>query len=107
MVKIVHWWFDHPSGARSSAPRRFGAIGFSKDIKILDAGCGNGGNLSFLSGLGDVTALEAVSGGPDEGYGPRLCRGCIKAICLILFRRNCGMTLIWWRSLADAVEHID
>ncbi len=50
-----HWWFV---ARRKIIARAIRCIGFSKDIKILDAGCGNGDNLSFLSGLGDVTALE-------------------------------------------------
>lgn len=54
-VEERHWWFV---ARRRIIARMIRRIGFTKDIKILDAGCGNGGNLSFLSALGHISALE-------------------------------------------------
>ena len=72
-VEERHWWFV---ARRRIIARMIRRIGFTKDIKILDAGCGNGGNLSFLSALGHISALEkdadALARSEDQGLGQSL-----------------------------------
>ncbi len=53
-----HWWF---AGRRAILARLIGDIGWRKDARILEAGCGAGGNLRLLGRFGSVRAME-----PDE-----------------------------------------
>lgn len=50
-----HWWF---AGRRAILARLIGALGLPKDARILEAGCGAGGNLRLLSRFGTVRAME-------------------------------------------------
>lgn len=53
-----HWWF---AGRREILSALIGDIGLPGDARILEAGCGAGGNLRLLSRFGSVRAME-----PDE-----------------------------------------
>jgi SAM-dependent methyltransferase len=54
-VETQHWWFV----ARRKIIENFiQNLDLDKSAHIMDAGCGNGDNLSILSKYGDVTALE-------------------------------------------------
>ena len=53
-----HWWF---AGRRAILERLIGDLGLPADARILEAGCGAGGNLRLLSRFGTVRAME-----PDE-----------------------------------------
>ncbi|MGE5564659.1 MAG: methyltransferase domain-containing protein [Parcubacteria group bacterium] len=53
-----HWWF---AGRRAILARLIGDLGLPKDARILEAGCGAGGNLKLLGRFGAVQAME-----PDE-----------------------------------------
>ena len=53
-----HWWF---AGRRAILGRLIGDMGLPKEARILEAGCGAGGNLRLLSRFGTVRAME-----PDE-----------------------------------------
>ena len=53
-----HWWF---AGRRAILARLIGDLDLPKNAKILEAGCGAGGNLKLLSRFGAVRAME-----PDE-----------------------------------------
>jgi len=50
-----HWWF---SGRRRIVGKMLGLLDLPKRTRILDAGCGTGGNLKFLSRFGEVTGVE-------------------------------------------------
>jgi SAM-dependent methyltransferase len=51
-----HWWYR---GMRRITSRLLGSLLFGeKDVKILDAGCGVGGNLSALSYFGFTVGLD-------------------------------------------------
>jgi SAM-dependent methyltransferase len=70
-VEDLHWWFvgrraivrDVLAGLRGSIP--------SSEFRILDAGCGTGGNFRMLSGFGHVTGLEhePIAAGLARGQG--------------------------------------
>jgi SAM-dependent methyltransferase len=53
-----HWWF---AGRRAILARLIGDLGLPQGARILEAGCGAGGNLRLLSRFGTVRAME-----PDE-----------------------------------------
>jgi len=53
-----HWWFE---GRRRILTRLIGDLGLPWPAKVLEVGCGPGGNLAMLKQFGEVTALE-----PDE-----------------------------------------
>ncbi len=50
-----HWWFR---GRRSVIERTFRHLALPPASRILDAGCGSGGNLALLSTLGEVYGFE-------------------------------------------------
>jgi SAM-dependent methyltransferase len=54
-VEEDHWWFRGRRAIVRSVLARYAS---GRDGKILEVGCGNGGNLSLLAGFGDVTAVE-------------------------------------------------
>lgn len=53
-----HWWF---AGRRAILAALIGDIGLPPNARILEAGCGAGGNLRLLGRFGSVRAME-----PDE-----------------------------------------
>ena len=53
-----HWWFK---GRRAILSGLIEDLQLPKDARILEAGCGPGGNLGMLSAFGQVTGME-----PDE-----------------------------------------
>jgi len=50
-----HWWFV---GRRAVIRRLLRLIALRKDARILEAGCGTGGNLYLLGEHGEVAAFE-------------------------------------------------
>lgn len=51
-----HWWFVARREILSDLLRRFVAL--PRSARLLEVGCGTGGNLAMLSGFGRVAALE-------------------------------------------------
>lgn len=54
-VEEKHWWF---AARRTIAETLIKRLGLRPDSRILDAGCGTGGNLAMLSRHGRVQAME-------------------------------------------------
>ena len=50
-----HWWFK---GRRAIVASQLKSSGLPRDSKILDLGCGTGGNLAMLSQFGEVLGAE-------------------------------------------------
>ncbi len=50
-----HWWFR---GRRAVISRLIGRMGLPENARILETGCGTGGNLAMLSEFGTVDAVE-------------------------------------------------
>jgi SAM-dependent methyltransferase len=50
-----HWWF---SGRRAILSRMIESLELPQNSKILEVGCGTGGNLQMLAKFGEVCALE-------------------------------------------------
>ena len=50
-----HWWFK---GRRAIVASLLQSSGLPQDARILDLGCGTGGNLSMLSEFGQVVGAE-------------------------------------------------
>lgn len=50
-----HWWFR---GRRAVIARLIARLGLPPGARILETGCGTGGNLAMLAGFGRVDAVE-------------------------------------------------
>ena len=50
-----HWWFE---GRRRILTRLIAGLDLPKPARILEVGCGPGGNLAMLKQFGEVTAME-------------------------------------------------
>jgi SAM-dependent methyltransferase len=68
-----HWWFQ---GRRRIVSTLLGTIALPDNAKLLDLGCGTGGNLEMLSGFGDVTGVELDASAAElarqRGWAPVL-----------------------------------
>lgn len=54
-----HWWF---AGRRAILGALIGRLGLPPAARILELGCGTGGNLEMLAAFGEVSAMEADAG---------------------------------------------
>lgn len=83
-VEDSHWWFD---GMERISARLLAVAGVKNDggLTILDAGCGTGRALGFLSRYGKVTGLDyslvALGCCRERGF-TRLVRGSVNALPL-------------------------
>ncbi len=80
-VEEHHWWHG---GMRATAAALLGWFYHQRnDLRVLDAGCGVGGNMRFLQRYGAVLGIDYA---PDAlelsptGVAPRLLRGSVLAL---------------------------
>jgi SAM-dependent methyltransferase len=67
-LETTHWWF---LGRRHVLATLLASLGLPPRARILEAGCGVGGNIEMLAGFGRVNAFEPD--GPSRQYvGDRL-----------------------------------
>ena len=68
-----HWWFQ---GRLRIVATLLGSLNLPENTKILDLGCGTGGNLEMLSDFGSVTGVEMDDTAADlarqRGHAPVL-----------------------------------
>jgi SAM-dependent methyltransferase len=62
-VERTHWWFR---GRRAILSSQIERLGLAREARILEVGCGTGGNLKMLSAFGRVTGMEPD--GPSRAY---------------------------------------
>jgi len=94
------WW---NVGRRRILEEMLGRSTASRKLRILDIGCGPGGNLLFLKNFGDVTGLdsdnEARIFSKDKGFN-ELVRGEAESLPFEDARFDAA-------ALLDVIEHID
>ena len=96
-----HWWFE---GRRAIVASQLQASSLPHDSKILDLGCGTGGNLTMLSKFGEVLGVEldeqAAQMARERGVAPVIRGKLPDALPLAEASFDCV-------TLLDVLEHID
>lgn len=62
-IEQDHWWF---AGRRAVLTAELGRLGLPAGARVLEAGCGTGGNLAMLQQFGAVSAIEPDA--PSRAY---------------------------------------
>ncbi len=101
-VETQHWWFV---ARRKLIEAVIQKLELGKDSLIMDAGCGNGDNLAFLSKYGAVVAMErdanAFAKAQTRGIGEVL-KGDLPNNIHVDVRKDNDLIV-----LLDVLEHID
>jgi len=96
-----HWWFV---GRRAIVASLLRSSGLPEDARILDLGCGTGGNLAMLSAFGQMVGAEldehAAQLARERGLAPIVCGKLPDGLPLDTGIFHCV-------TLLDVLEHID
>ncbi len=99
-VEDDHWWF---LGRRAVIGAVLGDLAVGGHLRVLDAGCGSGGNLGVYSGLGPVVGVDTAAGALRQarrrGY-----RGVAVASLASLPFGDGAFDLV---AATDVVEHVE
>ena len=99
-VEDRHWWYR---GRRRVVGRVLAGLGLPPGARILDAGCGGGGNFATLARFGRVTGLEPDAGAraaaQERGLG-EVAEGGLAALPFEDGSFNVATAL-------DVIEHLD
>lgn len=105
-VEDRHWWYR---GTRAIFQDVLGALALPREARVLDAGCGTGGNLRMLGRFGDVVALDfsdlALELAAERG-GARLARASVAAVPFRdeTFDLVTSFDVLCHRSIGDDVD---
>ncbi len=101
-VENVHWWFV---ARREILDRRIKSFNLPSNAKILEVGCGTGGNLEMLAKYGEVYAIElddwAKEKAQDKGVAKEIRSGKLPEE-LVFEDMKFDMIVMF-----DVLEHID
>lgn len=96
-----HWWF---TGRRRIVAAVIRRLRLPADARLLDAGCGTGGNLPMLAGFGEVVGAEYDAGAAVLARARGVCE-------VVRAGLPGGMPFVAGRfdliTLLDVLEHID
>jgi SAM-dependent methyltransferase len=100
-VEEHHWWF---TGRRRILRHVLGTLQLPATPRILDAGCGTGGNLPMLSEFGEVIGIERDPGARAmaSARGPWRIESANLPSEVPEFSRKFDMI-----ALLDVLEHLD
>lgn len=97
----VHWWFVGRRKVLISLIRR---LGLPKDARILEIGCGTGGNLAALAELGELSAMESDAEACEWASGLGICPVLPGALPEAVPYPDGQFDLV---CLLDVIEHIE
>lgn len=100
-IEDAHWWF---ASRRAICEKIIGRLGLPHDAKILEPGCGTGGNFTMLARHGKLYAMDADAsalGFAASRASAELARGCLPNE--IPF----GDTRFDLVVMTDVLEHLD
>ncbi len=72
ILEDYHWWYTGRKSILKNILNHY--IGKSGEIKILEIGCGSGGNLDFLSKYGDLSAIELNDDARIHAKSKNICK---------------------------------
>lgn len=100
-IEASHWWFVARRNIIASLIERMQLPG---NARILEAGCGTGGNLALLSGFGTLDAFEFDADARALSNAKGLCPVSFGALPDQVTVPNAPYDLI---AMLDVLEHID
>lgn len=101
-IEDRHWWFVARRAIVDTLIRR--TIKLRAGARVLEAGCGTGGNLSLLARFGDLTAFEFDAEARQLANAKQICPVIAGSLPDGVDAKDAPYDLI---ALMDVLEHID